>query len=174
MPHKRNPHKSERISGLARVLRGFALTGMEDIALWHERDISHSSAERVTFPGAFILLDYMLTQFDSIMNGLNVYPGRMKRNLESTGGLIFSQPIMLALTESGIDRQVAYKIVQRNAMAVWEADAKGETGPSFIERISAEAEVQARIPADKLKDLVSVDRHLEYIDDAYRRVGLEG
>ncbi len=82
MPHKRNPHKSERISGLARVLRGFALTGMEDVALWHERDISHSSAERVAFPGAFILLDYMLTQFDGIMSALNVYPGRMKRNLE--------------------------------------------------------------------------------------------
>jgi adenylosuccinate lyase len=174
MPHKRNPHKSERISGLARVLRGFALAGMEDVPLWHERDISHSSAERVTFPGAFILLDYMLTQFDSIMSGLNVYPGRMKRNLESTGGLIFSQPIMLALTESGIDRQVAYKIVQRNAMAVWEADARGETGPSFIERISTETEVQARISPEKLKELVSLDRHLEYIDEAYRRVGLEG
>jgi adenylosuccinate lyase len=174
MPHKRNPHKSERISGLARVLRGFALTGMEDIALWHERDISHSSAERVAVPGAFTLLDYMLTQFDSIMSGLNVYPGRMKRNLESTGGLIFSQPIMLALTESGIDRQVAYKIVQRNAMAVWEADAKGESGPSFIERISAEKEVQERIPPEKLRELVSLDRHLEHIDEAYRRVGLEG
>jgi adenylosuccinate lyase len=147
---------------------------MEDVALWHERDISHSSAERVAFPGAFILLDYMLSQFDSIMSGLNVYPGRMKRNLESTGGLIFSQPIMLALTESGIDRQIAYKIVQRNAMAVWEADAKGETGPSFIERISVEEEVQARIPPEKLRELVSLDRHLEYIDEAYRRVGLEG
>jgi adenylosuccinate lyase len=174
MPHKRNPHKSERISGIARVLRGFALTGMEDVPLWHERDISHSSAERVIFPGAFILLDYMLTQFDSIMSSLNVYPGRMKRNLESTGGLIFSQPIMLALTESGMDRQAAYKIVQRNAMEVWQADARGETGPSFIERISAEDEVKARISPEKLRELVSVERHLEYIDDAYRRAGLEG
>jgi adenylosuccinate lyase len=174
MPHKRNPHKSERISGLARVLRGFALAGMEDIPLWHERDISHSSAERVIFPGAFILLDYMLSQFDSIMNGLNVYPGRMKRNLESTGGLVFSQPIMLALTESGMDRQAAYKIVQRNAMEVWQADARGETGLSFIEKIAAEPEVKARISPEKLKELVSVERHLEYIDEAYRRVGLEG
>ncbi|MEO8286862.1 MAG: adenylosuccinate lyase [Chloroflexota bacterium] len=173
MPHKRNPHKSERISGLARVLRGFAVTGMEDIPLWHERDISHSSAERVIFPGAFILLDYMLTQFDSIMNGLNVYPGRMKRNLESTGGLIFSQPVMLALTESGLDRQVAYKIVQRYAMEVWDADSKGETGPSFIERIAVDPEVKARISPEKLRELVSVERHLEHIDEAYRRVGLE-
>ncbi len=174
MPHKRNPHKSERISGLARVVRGFALTGMEDIPLWHERDISHSSAERVIFPGAFILLDYMLSQFDAIMNGLNVYPGRMKRNLESTGGLVFSQPIMLALTESGLDRQVAYKIVQRNAMQVWEADSRGETGPTFIERIAAEAEVQARISPEKLQELVGVYRHHEHNDEAYKRVGLEG
>jgi adenylosuccinate lyase len=173
MPHKRNPHKSERISGLARVVRGFALTGMEDVALWHERDISHSSAERVIFPGAFTLVDYMLSQFDAIMNGLNVYPGRMKRNLEMTGGLVFSQPVMLALTESGMDRQAAYKIVQRYAMEVWEADTRGETGPSFLERIHADPEVRERIPDEDLRDLVSVERHLEYVDDAYRRVGLE-
>ena len=173
MPHKRNPHKSERISGLARVVRGFALTGMEDVALWHERDISHSSAERVIFPGAFILCDYMLGQFDAIMSGLNVYPGRMKRNLEMTGGLVFSQPVMLALTESGMDRQAAYKIVQRYAMEVWEADARGESGPSFLERIHADPEVQARIPDEDLRELMSMERHLEYVDDAYRRVGLE-
>ena len=173
MPHKRNPHKSERISGLARVLRGFALTGMEDVALWHERDISHSSAERVIFPGAFILVDYMLTQMDAILNGLNVYPGRMKRNLELTGGLVFSQPIMLALTESGLDRQVAYKIVQKHAMEVWDADARGEDGPTFIERISQDPEVQARLTPDQLRELTGVERHLRYVDEAYRRVGLE-
>jgi adenylosuccinate lyase len=173
MPHKRNPHKSERISGLARVLRGFALTGMEDVALWHERDISHSSAERVIFPGAFILIDYMLTQMDAILNGLNVYPGRMKRNLELTGGLVFSQPIMLALTESGLDRQVAYKIVQKHAMEVWDADARGEIGPTFIERISQDPEVQARLTPDQLRELTGVERHLRYVDEAYRRVGLE-
>ena len=173
MPHKRNPHKSERISGLARVVRGFAVTGMEDVALWHERDISHSSAERMIFPGAFILCDYMLGQFDAIMNGLNVYPGRMKRNLELTGGLVFSQPVMLALTESGMDRQEAYKIVQRYAMEVWEADARGESGPTFLERIHRDPEVRARIPDDELRDLVSVERHLEYVDAAYKRVGLE-
>jgi adenylosuccinate lyase len=173
MPHKRNPHKSERISGLARVLRAYALTGMENIPLWHERDISHSSAERVIFPGAFILADYMLDQMDSLLNGLNVYPGRMKRNLELTGGLIFSQPIMLALTESGLERQAAYKIVQQHAMAVWDADSKGETGPTFIERIATDEEIRARLSPDQLRDLVSVDRHLQYIDEAYRRAGLE-
>jgi adenylosuccinate lyase len=173
MPHKRNPHKSERISGLARVLRGFALTGMEDIPLWHERDISHSSAERVIFPGAFILADYMLTQMDAILSGLNVYPGRMKRNLEMTGGLVFSQPIMLALTESGLDRQVAYKIVQKHAMEVWDADSRGEAGPTFLERISQDPEVQARLTTDQLRELTGVERHLQYVDEAYRRVGLE-
>jgi adenylosuccinate lyase len=173
MPHKRNPHKSERISGLARVVRGFAVAGMEDVALWHERDISHSSAERVIFPGAFILCDYMLGQFDAIMSGLNVYSGRMKRNLEMTGGLVFSQPVMLALTESGMDRQAAYKIVQRYAMEVWEADARGESGPSFLERIHSDPEVRERIPDEALRELMSMERHLEYVDDAYRRVGLE-
>ncbi|HYP21029.1 MAG TPA: lyase family protein, partial [Chloroflexia bacterium] len=174
MPHKRNPHKSERISGLARVVRGFALTGMEDVALWHERDISHSSAERIILPGAFILADYMLRQFDGIMGGLNVYPGRMRRNLEMTGGLIFSQPVMLALTASGMDRQAAYKIVQRHAMEVWERDAKGEAGPSFLERLLDDPDVTARIPGEQLQEIMSVERHLAYLDDAYRRVGLEG
>lgn len=173
MPHKRNPHKSERISGLARVLRGFALTGMEDVALWHERDISHSSAERVIFSGSFILVDYMLTQMDAILSDLNVYPGRMKRNLEMTGGLIFSQPIMLALTESGLDRQVAYKIVQKHAMAVWDADTSGEPGPTFIERISQDPEVQARLTTDQLRELTGLERHLQYVNEAFRRVGLE-
>src|SRR5205085_1506030 len=104
MPHKRNPHKSERISGLARVVRGFALTGMEDVALWHERDISHSSAERLILPGAFTLVDYVLGQFDKIMRGLNVYPGRMIRNLELTGGRAFSQAVPAAPTGCGLAR----------------------------------------------------------------------
>lgn len=173
MPHKRNPHKSERISGLARVVRGFALTGMEDVTLWHERDISHSSAERVIFPGAFILTDYMLTQFDSIMRGLRVFPGRMKRNLELTGGLIFSQPVMLALTEKGLDRQVAYKIVQGHAMDVWEQDAAGETGPTFYERLLEDTRVTSVIPPDELQQYFSLERHLAHLDDAYKRVGLE-
>ncbi len=173
MPHKRNPHKSERISGLARVVRGFALTGMEDVALWHERDISHSSAERLILPGAFTLVDYMLGQFDKIMRGLNVYPGRMKRNLEMTGGLIFSQAVMLALTEGGMDRQVAYKIVQTHAMQAWELDALGESGPTFLERLIADPQVTQRLPEGQLRELFSLDRHLAHIGEAYKRVGLE-
>src|SRR5439155_18802693 len=174
MPHKRNPHKSERICGLARVVRGFAVAGMEDVALWHERDISHSSAERLILPGAFTLVDYMLTQFDNIMSGLKVYEGRMKRNLEMTGGLIFSQAVMLALTESGLDRQEAYKIVQGHAMEVWEQDARGEPGPNFIERLRADPRVTERLPDEELHALFSLDRHLMHLDEAYKRVGLEG
>ncbi|MFL5735079.1 MAG: adenylosuccinate lyase [Chloroflexia bacterium] len=173
MPHKRNPHKSERICGLARVVRGYAMSGMEDVALWHERDISHSSAERIILPGAFILLDYMLSQFDGIMRGLNIYPGRMIRNLEQTGGLIFSQAVLLALTESGLDRQAAYKIVQRHAMQVWEQDSRGETGPTFIDLLRADPEVTGRLSDEDLKDLFSLERHLAHVDEAYRRVGLE-
>lgn len=173
MPHKRNPHKSERISGLARVLRGFAVTGMEDVALWHERDISHSSAERVILPGSFILADYMLTQFDGIMRNLNIYPGRMKRNIDLTGGLIFSQAVMLSLTEKGMDRQAAYKVVQGHAMKVWEADAQGETGPTFRERLQSDPEVTSRLSPAGFDNLFSLDRHLAYVDEAYRRVGLE-
>jgi adenylosuccinate lyase len=173
MPHKRNPHKSERICGLARVVRGYALAGMEDVALWHERDISHSSAERIILPGAFTLVDYMLGLFDQIMRGLNVYPGRMIRNLEQTGGLIFSQAVMLALTESGMDRQEAYKIVQGHAMLAWEQDASGERGPNFLDRLRTDPQVTERLPEAKLKELFSLDHHLAHVDEAFQRAGLE-
>jgi adenylosuccinate lyase len=174
MPHKRNPHKSERVSGLARVVRGFSVAGMENVALWHERDISHSSGERIILPGAFTLVDYMLGQFDAIMRGLRVFPGRMKHNLELTGGLIFSQAVMLALTEAGLDRQQAYKIVQGHAMGVWEQDALGERGPTFLERLHDDPEVTGRITDDMLRELFSLEGHLKHVDEAYRRVGLEG
>ncbi len=155
-------------------MRGFALTGMENVTLWHERDISHSSGERLILPGAFILTDYMLRQFDSIVGNLNIYPGRMRRNLELTGGLVFSQPVMLALTERGLDRQVAYKIVQRHAMSVWDTDAKGETGPTFLERLMSDSEVMERLTQEQLREITSLERHLAYLDEAYRRMGLEG
>ena len=125
MPHKRNPHKSERLSGLARVVRGYALPALENVPLWHERDISHSSAERIILPGAFTLVDYMLLSLTGIVRSLDVYPGRMRRNLEASGGLIFSQQVLLALVERGLDRQAAYKLVQRAALAVTAADAAG-------------------------------------------------
>jgi adenylosuccinate lyase len=147
---------------------------MENVALWHERDISHSSGERIILPGAFTLVGYMLGQFDAIMRGIRVFPGRMKRNLELTGGLIFSQAVMLALTEAGLDRQQAYKIVQGHAMGVWEQDALGESGPTFLERLHNDPEVTSRIPDEELRELFSLERHLKHVDEAYRRVGLEG
>lgn len=173
MPHKRNPHKSERLSGLARVVRGYAVTGLENITLWHERDISHSSAERIIFPDAFTLVDYMLHSFTGLVRGLEVYPGRMRRNLESSGGLIFSQQILLALVERGLDRQEAYKLVQRAARAVTDADAAGTPGPTFVEILSADPEVTIHLSPDALHALMDVSYHLKHIDAAYRRLGLE-
>ncbi len=125
MPHKRNPELCERICGLARVLRGFALTAMENVALWHERDISHSSAERIIIPDACTLLDYMLHIFTTVMRGLQVDEERMLANLHMTGGLVFSQRILLALIDKGVGRQEAYKMVQRNAQKVWGMASKG-------------------------------------------------
>ena len=120
MPHKRNPELCERICGLARVVRGYAVTSIENVALWHERDISHSSTERITLPGLVrSLLDYMLRLFTDIVRGLNVYPEHMRENLELTQGLVFSQRVLLALIETGLSRQDAYAIVQRNAMRAW-------------------------------------------------------
>jgi adenylosuccinate lyase len=173
MPHKRNPHKSERISGLARVVRAFALAGMESVPLWHERDISHSSAERLVLPGAFILVDYMVSHFERVMRGLKVYPARMKRNLELTGGLIFSQAVLLALTESGMDRQEAYKVVQGHAMAVWEQDAQGEVGPTFLQRLLEDERVTRYLSEERLRAAMSLEPHLAYVNEAFRRAGLE-
>ena len=120
MPHKRNPELCERVCGLARTLRGYAITGLEDVALWHERDIPHSGAERIVLPDATGLLSYMLHIFSGVMEGLVVYPQRMQRNLERTQGLVFSQKVMLALIESGLSRDAAYRIVQRHSMVAWE------------------------------------------------------
>src|SRR5918997_693837 len=123
MPHKRNPILSERICGMARLLRGYAVTGLENIALWHERDISHSSAERVVLPDSSITLDYMLAKATTLIEGLVVYPERMLENLQATGGLVFSQQLLLALTQAGVSREEAYRWVQRSAMRAWEGGA---------------------------------------------------
>src|SRR4029077_3451836 len=120
MPHKRNPIVSERICGLARLVRGYAIVGLENVALWHERDISHSSAERVVLPDAFLTVDYMLDRFAWLVEGLVVRPERMRANLETPGGLFFSQRLLLALVESGLDRDAAYRMVQRHAMRAWD------------------------------------------------------
>src|SRR5215471_14720305 len=142
MPHKRNPELCERVCGLARVLRGFAVTELENVALWHERDISHSSAERIIIPDACTLLHYMLHIFNQVMEGLQVDAERMQINLHMTGGLIFSQRILLALIEKGVGRQEAYKLVQRNAQKVWSMSSNGPLeGEALVEALGSDTEV---------------------------------
>ncbi len=166
MPHKRNPELCERICGLARLVRGYALTSMENIALWHERDISHSSTERIILPDSCLLLDYTLTLFTSIMEGLQIYPKRMHRNIELTKGLIFSQRIMLALIDKGLSRQKAYELVQRNAMKAWKGNKR------FLTQLKADPEIIASLPLAELEPLFNEQYYLRYVDDIFRRLGL--
>ena len=166
MPHKRNPELCERICGLARLTRGYALTSMENIALWHERDISHSSTERIILPDSCLALDYCLNIFTSVMMGLEVHPKMMKRNLDLTKGLIFSQRIMLALIDKGLSRQKAYELVQRNAMKAW------QRSKHFLSLLKADAEVTDVLPPEELEPLFNEQYYLRYIDDIFKRVGL--
>ena len=166
MPHKRNPELCERICGLARVVRGYALTSMENIALWHERDISHSSTERIILPGACFLLDYSMTLFTSVMKGLQVYPQRMKRNIELSKGLVFSQRVMLALIDKGLSRQKAYQLVQRNAMKSWKGNK------NFLSLLKADPEVIASLPSAELEPLFDYQYYLRYVDEIFQRLGL--
>ncbi len=173
MPHKRNPELCERICGLARVLRGYAVTAMEDVALWHERDISHSSAERIIIPDACTLLHYMLYLFSNVISGLQVDEERMRFNLDMTGGLVYSQRIMLALIDKGVGRQEAYKMVQRNAKKVWAMASKGPIeGPALLDALASDAEVSSYLSREELADLTNSDYYTRYIDAAFRRVGL--
>jgi len=166
MPHKRNPELCERICGLARLVRGYALTATENIALWHERDISHSSTERIILPDSCLVLDYSLNIFTSVMRGLLVYPQRMKQNVELTRGLIFSQRVMLALVDKGLSRQEAYKLVQRNAMEAW----KG--GKDFPTLLKADSEVTAALPQEELESLFDYQYYLRYVDKVFERLDL--
>ena len=166
MPHKRNPELCERISGLARLVRGYALTSMENIALWHERDISHSSTERIILPDACLVLDYSLSIFTSVMKGLQVFPQKMKKNLELTKGLIFSQRVMLTLINKGLSRKQAYEMVQRNAMKAWKGNK------NFLTLLKADAEVTAALPEAELEPLFDENYYLRYIDDIFKRLGL--
>jgi len=173
MPHKRNPELCERICGLARVLRGFAVTAMENIALWHERDISHSSAERIIIPDACILAHYMLHTFTHVMSGLQVDVERMQANLNMTGGLIFSQRILLALIDKGVGRQEAYKMVQRSAKKVWSMASKGAIHePALLEALSSDPEVTEYLSRNELAELMNTDYYVKYIDTAFSRLGL--
>ena len=167
MPHKRNPITGERLSGLARVLRGNAMVGLENVALWHERDISHSSAERIVLPDSSILLDYMLTKLTELVDGLQVYPERMQQNLELSKGLYFSQSVLLALTRAGAERKSAYEAVQRAAMKTW----KG--ADSFAQNAKREPEITARLSETEIDALCSLDVHLRHVDETFRAVGLD-
>jgi adenylosuccinate lyase len=157
MPHKRNPVVAERICGLARVVRSHAVVGLENVALWHERDISHSSAERVVVPDAFLALDYMLDRFTWLVEGLVVRPERMRRNLESSHSLFFSQRVLLALVDSGLERDDAYRLVQRNAMRAWDEEL------DFRDLVRADAEIASRIDLDAVFDLTVYTKHVDTV-----------
>ena len=159
MPHKRNPKVAERICGLARVVRGAALVGFENMPLWHERDISNSSAERVVIPDAFLALDYMLDRFAWIVEGLVVYPERMRRNLDASHGLVFSHRLLLALVEAGVAREDAYRAVQRHAMQAWEGES------DFRELVAADSEVASRVDLAAVFDLDATVRHVDTVFD---------
>jgi adenylosuccinate lyase len=173
MPHKRNPELCERICGLARVLRGFSLTAMENIALWHERDISHSSAERIILPDACTLIHYMLHTFTNVISGLDVDEQRMQENLNMTGGLVFSQRILLGLIDKGVGRQEAYKMVQRNAKKVWGMASSGAIhGPALLEALGSDSEVTEYLSRSELAELTNTDYYVKYIDTAFKRLGM--
>ena len=164
MPHKRNPISSENLSGLARLVRSYSIASLENIPLWHERDISHSSVERVIAPDATILIDYMLSRFTSIVKNLIVYPDHMKTNLEKMGGLIFSEAVLLLLTRKGLSREEAYVAVQRNAMKVWEG------GGDFKTFLSQDEAIQRLLKPEELNEAFDARAPLKHIDVVYRRV----
>src|SRR5579885_829992 len=164
MPHKRNPVVAERICGLARVVRAAALVGLENVALWHERDISHSSAERVVFPDAFLALDYMLDRFRFVVDGLVVHADRMERNLWASHGLFFSHRLLLALVEQGLDRRSAYRIVQRNAMSAWDEER------DFADLVRADPDIRRDLDDDALADVFDLHATTANLDSTFDRL----
>ena len=166
MPHKRNPLTAERVAGLARVMRGYALAAQENVALWHERDITHSSAERVIFPDATILLHYMLEKFINVIERMNVYPQRMKRNINLTRGLVSSQQVLLALVGKGFTREQAYAIVQKNALNAWENEL------NFRELIQADPLVITKLSPTEIEKCFDLSYHLKNVDYILKRAGI--
>jgi len=164
MPHKRNPIVCERVVGLARLIRGYAVSAMENVALWHERDISHSSVERVILPDATISLDYALVKFTAVVKDLVVYPENMKRNLEKSNGLIYSQKLMLELARAGLSREEAYALVQEAAMETW------ESGKPFEQTVRARPKITSRLDASRLDAVFSLDDYLREVDTIFSRV----
>jgi adenylosuccinate lyase len=167
MPHKRNPELAERICGLARVVRGNAVTALENVALWHERDISHSSTERIILPDSCILLDYMTAVMTDVVRGMNVFPERMRENLEMTQGLVFSQKVLLALIDAGMSRQDAYKIVQRSSMRAW------HDRTPLRPLLEADPDVTSRLDAASLDAIFTYDDYTRHVGDSFRRLGLD-
>jgi len=166
MPHKRNPVLTENLTGLARMVRSYAIPAMENVALWHERDISHSSVERFIGPDATITLDFALARLTGVVDKLLVYPERMQKNLDRMGGLVHSQRVLLALTQAGLSREESYALVQRNAMKVWESD--GEL--SLLQLLKNDLEVSQRLSDDQLEQLFNLDYHLKHVDAIFDRV----
>jgi adenylosuccinate lyase len=166
MPHKRNPELSERVCGLARLIRGHSITALENVALWHERDISHSSAERMILPDASLGLDYIMSLMTGIITDMVVHEDRMMQNLESTRGLVFSPRVMLLLVENGVDRDAAYDAVQRNSMKSWDEEL------DFRELVKTDSVVTEKVSAEALDDLFDYEFYLGHVDHIYGRVGI--
>ncbi|APC47163.1 adenylosuccinate lyase [Virgibacillus halodenitrificans] len=166
MPHKRNPIGSENMTGMARVIRGYMMTAYENVSLWHERDISHSSAERVILPDATIALNYMLNRFSNIVKNLTVFPENMKRNIDKTYGVIFSQRVLLSLIDKGMAREAAYDIVQPKAMQAW------ETATHFKDLVEAEEEITTRLTPEEINACFDYTYHLKNVDFIFERIGL--
>jgi adenylosuccinate lyase len=166
MPHKRNPVLTENLTGLARMVRSAVIPAMENVALWHERDISHSSVERFIGPDATITLDFALCRLTGVVQKLLVYPERMEKNLNRMGGLIHSQRVLLALTQAGLSREESYALVQRNAMKVWDSDGQ----LSLLELLKNDPEVTARLSSEQLESLFNLDYHLKEVDTIFGRV----
>lgn len=166
MPHKKNPIISERISGMVRLLRGNALAAMENMALWHERDISHSSVERVILPDSTITLYYMLKKTCNLLRDLDLYPENMKNNMDITHGLVYSQAVLLALTQKGVSREDAYRLVQRNAMKVWDDQI------SFKQALNQDIEIGKSLTKEEIESLFNIDNRLKNLDSIFKKVGL--
>jgi adenylosuccinate lyase len=173
MPHKRNPITGERLTGLARVIRGNAVAAMENVALWHERDISHSSVERVIFPDSCTLLDYMLATLTKLTDGLIVYPDNMAKNLGLSLGMWNSQTILLALIKKGLTREEAYELVQRNAMQTWQAKHAGATDADFKTQLLSDPAVSRHLSREELEQLCSLEFHFQQVENRFHLLGLD-
>jgi adenylosuccinate lyase len=166
MPHKRNPVLTENLTGLARMVRSYAMPAMENVALWHERDISHSSVERYIGPDATITLDFALGRLTGVVDKLLVYPERMQKNLDKMGGLVHSQRVLLALTQAGVSREDSYVLVQRNAMKVWESDGQ----LSLLELLKADPDVTKALSPQEIEEKFDLGYHLKHVDTIFARV----